>query len=248
MTTDQKIILNLFEFFTSVGQQTGELIESENYNAVNHINFDWPNRIYHLNKRRINNHTISDLTHKIANNELPNLLTVPEDQKLQKMLESAGLHILLTQRGMAITLTDPIQESLTSGQQIKRVESKEEVTLFAEIASAGFKYTVNAQIIEILLKNVYRVKLFIGRQDNTFASCGMSFYDSKGNAGLYMIASLPQYRNLGLGRSMTIRLMNECLKENIHLCTLQASAAGEPIYSKLGFKPFNNIYTYKMNG
>jgi ribosomal protein S18 acetylase RimI-like enzyme len=248
MTTDHKIIRNLFEFFTFIGQQTGKLIEADGYNAINLFSSDWPNRVYHLDKNGIKNQIITDLMLKISHNELPNLLTVPENSEMQECLESSGMFPWFTQRGMAIKLASFIQEPNNPVQHFKRVESKEEAALFAEIASAGFQYNVDHRIIEVLLKNTYSVRFFLGKHDNTFASCGLSYYDSKGNAGLYMIATLPQYRGLGLGKSMTIRLMNDCLKENIRLCTLQASALGEPIYTKLGFKPFKNIYTYKMNG
>jgi len=185
---------------------------------------------------------------KIGQNELPNLLTVPEDSELQEYLESVGMFQWFTQRGMAIQLTEPLPEPLNDLQQIKRVESIEEATLFAEIASKGFQNNVDPSIMVALMKNAYRVKLFIGKHDNVFASCGLLFYDSKGNAGLYMIATLPEYRGLGLGKNMTIRLMNECIKDEVSFCSLQASPAGEPVYLKLGFKPSKNIYTYKMNG
>lgn len=248
MTIDNKITINLFELFTFIGRQTQKLVEAKGYNAINLLGSDWPNRVYHLDKKGINRSTLLELIHRIEHNELPNLLTVPESSELQQCLESAGMLQWFVQKGMAINLSDPIPEPANPLQQIKRVESKEEATLFAKIASKGFQYHVDPDILIALLKNAYRVKLFIGKHENTFASCGLSFYDSKGNAGLYMIATLPEYRGLGLGRSMTIRLMNECLKEGIHFCTLQASAAGEPIYLKLGFKPYKNIYTYKMNG
>jgi ribosomal protein S18 acetylase RimI-like enzyme len=248
MTIDHKIIINLFEFFTFLGRQTKHLVEVDNYNAINLFDSDWPNRIYHLDKKGIDKQIILDLLQKIERNELPNLLTVPENNELQECLESVGTFRWFTQRGMAVNLTSPIRESSPDLQSIKRVESTAEAIIFAEIASKGFQYTVDPNIIEALLKNAYRVKLFVGKHDDTFASCGLSFYDSKGNAGLYMIATLPQYRGLGLGRNMTIRLMNECLKEDIRFCTLQASPDGEPIYLKLGFKPYKNIYTYKMNG
>jgi len=248
MTIDNKIIINLFEFFTFIGQQTQKLVETEGYNAINLFGSDWPNRIYHLDKKEINLQVIVELLQKIERNELPNLLTIPENSELQKCLEDVGLFQSFTQRGMAITLNDPLPEPNNNLQQIKRVESKEEAIVYAEIASKGFQNNVDPDIIETLRKNPSRVKQFIGKYDNTYACCGMSFYDSVGNAGLYMIATLPQYRGLGLARNITIRLLNECLKEDIHFCSLQASPAGEPVYTKLGFRPYKNIYTYKMNG
>lgn len=248
MTIDTKIIINLFEFFTFLGQQTKKLVEADGYNAINLFGSDWPNRVYHLDKKGVNHQTILDLLQKIGQNELPNLLTVPEDSELQEYLESVGMFQWFTQRGMAIQLTEPLPEPLNDLQQIKRVESIEEATLFSEIASKGFQNNVDPSIMVALMKNAYRVKLFIGKHYNVFASCGLLFYDSKGNAGLYMIATLPEYRGLGLGKNMTIRLMNECIKDEVSFCSLQASPAGEPVYLKLGFKPFKNIYTYKMNG
>ncbi len=248
MTTNTKITINLFEFFTFLGQQTKKLVETDGYNAINLYGSDWPNRVYHLDKKGIHSQVIHELLQKIERNELPNLLTVPENDKLQKNLEAVGMFQWFIQRGMAIQLTELLPEPHNDLQQIKRVESKEEAAIFAEIASKGFQNNVDPDIMVALLKNAYRVKLFIGKHDNAFASCGLSFYDSKGNAGLYMIATLPQYRGLGLARNITIRLMNECLREGIHFCSLQASPAGEPVYLKLGFLPYQNIYTYKMNG
>jgi GNAT superfamily N-acetyltransferase len=76
------------------------------------------------------------------------------------------------------------------------------------------------------------------------ASC-MTF---KGNdiATLYFIATLPEYRNRGLGRTITIHAMNKAKDSGYLLAGLQATSQGISLYENLGFTTISNEYIYAL--
>ncbi len=79
-----------------------------------------------------------------------------------------------------------------------------------------------------------------------YLGCGLIFFDSNNNAGFHMIGTVPGSRGKGIGRSMTENLLQKAKDNNAKYYVLHASPMGEPIYSKLGFKTFDEIETYSI--
>lgn len=51
----------------------------------------------------------------------------------------------------------------------------------------------------------------------------------------------PDYRNRGIAKALTVECMTEAKRRGIGVVALHASAKGQPVYEKLGFKTSNEM-------
>lgn len=58
---------------------------------------------------------------------------------------------------------------------------------------------------------------------------------SRGVAGIYVVSTRPDMRRRGIGHDMTRAAMHLARERGIAVASLQASAAGEPLYTRMGF-------------
>ena len=85
---------------------------------------------------------------------------------------------------------------------------------------------------EILLNQATIVVLTISGRA---AAVGMSVWSGSA-AGLYWIATLPEFRRRGAASVVTAALVGRLRDEGAERCYLQASQAGMSIYRRLGFR------------
>jgi GNAT superfamily N-acetyltransferase len=65
-------------------------------------------------------------------------------------------------------------------------------------------------------------------------------------ATLYFIATLPEFRNRGLGRTITLHAMRQAKDAGYLLAGLQATSQGISLYENLGFTTISNEYIYAL--
>jgi ribosomal protein S18 acetylase RimI-like enzyme len=63
-----------------------------------------------------------------------------------------------------------------------------------------------------------------------------AFIDAGGVAGIYNVATVPEFRRRGLGETATWAAVEEAAQRGHTLITLQASEMGFPIYERMGFR------------
>lgn len=71
-----------------------------------------------------------------------------------------------------------------------------------------------------------------------------SLVPAAGVAGIYNIATRADRRGRGIGRAMTYRLMREGARVGFHVAILWSTAAGLPVYRRLGFVERIRVPTY----
>jgi GNAT superfamily N-acetyltransferase len=74
-------------------------------------------------------------------------------------------------------------------------------------------------------------------------------FTSAGIAGLYLISTLPEHRNRGIGKTITLAPLHTAEKMGFKIGGLFATQLGEMIYGRLGFKKICNfdIYYYEKH-
>lgn len=236
---NNQIIDNLYEFWKHIGKLNNRLIETEEYSAVSVDGSDWPNRIFDL---RYDHGAIEKIKKSSKENELPEIITITKPNGLNS---DSDFKFVFRQKNMAFDL-DLFSKKSPPNPKIKRVKTEKESIDFANTASLSFGYRVDNKVIFEIVKNSKTVRLFIYQEDIECLGCGIIFFDSKNNAGLHMIGTLPKGRGQGIGKSMTEKLLMEAKESYAKICVLHASLMGEPIYAKLGFKPFGEIETYRI--
>lgn len=70
-------------------------------------------------------------------------------------------------------------------------------------------------------------------------------YDDGAALGIYWLATLPGYRSLGLGRAVMAAALGDCPGRP---AVLVATAAGEPLYSSLGFAAVSEAAWHRLPG
>ncbi len=63
-------------------------------------------------------------------------------------------------------------------------------------------------------------------------------------AGIYWVGTRPNAQRLGLGALCTMVTTNAAFERGAKVVTLQASKFGQPVYEKLGFKPYDTLLRY----
>ena len=69
-------------------------------------------------------------------------------------------------------------------------------------------------------------------------------FTSAGIAGLYMISTLPEHRNSGIGKTVTLESLLAAEKMGYKIGGLFATQLGEIVYRKLGFGEFCKFDIY----
>ena len=82
---------------------------------------------------------------------------------------------------------------------------------------------------------------FLGEVDGRSVAASMRFL-SGDTAGIYWVATLPEYRRAGFGTAMTRHAAAEARHAGAAACVLHATRMGESIYRRLGFE---TVFTYR---
>ncbi len=236
------IINNLFELWEHIGTSGHFLNVTEQYSYVKPGNYSWPNKVFKLSLSTID---FKELHDNIKNGNIPNSISIAENKKLETLLVQNGFILKSVVKGMYLNLQNA-EEPFNGFASIERVDNKSKAIEFAKIASLSFGYQVLSSTITPLI-NSSDLKLFIGKYNNHYESCGMVLQDKAGNSGLHMIGTTPKYRGLGLGKVMTKKLLAESFENRSKQVVLVASESGERIYSKLGFITQGTLKSYSIN-
>lgn len=127
--------------------------------------------------------------------------------------------------------------------EIREVTTEADLALFQETAFAGFGFpaqTGRLFITEQFLDNP-GATLYLGLLDGE-PVCTSSLVATAGIAGIYWVATLEAHRHRGLGEAITWAAVRGGISQGCRTASLQASAAGEPVYARMGFEtPFHYV-------
>jgi hypothetical protein len=236
------IINNLFELWKHIGTNGQFLYSTEQYSHVKPKNHSWPSKVFELKESETN---FKELYHNIENGSIPNSISILENEALETQLLECKFILKSIVKGMYLNLLEK-DKPINNFTSIEKIDNEVKAIQFAKIASISFGYEVLSSTI-IPLTNSSKLKLFIGKYNNDYASCGMVLLDKNEISGLHMIGTMPKYRGLGLGKIMTNKLLFESFENKSKQVVLVASESGERIYSKLGFITQRNLKSYSIN-
>jgi GNAT superfamily N-acetyltransferase len=72
-------------------------------------------------------------------------------------------------------------------------------------------------------------------------AAALAIRDCDGDAGVWLVATLPEARGRGLAGGLLAVAMREARERGCDISTLQATRAGEPVYARLGYEKFGTI-------
>jgi predicted N-acetyltransferase YhbS len=233
------IVNNIFEFWSHIGSIANKLIQTEDYSVIYMNDSVWPSRIFGLKN---DTNTIESIIKLSQNKSLPDKLVIHNSIDLSK---NSNIQFLNKHKNMALNLESYTDEPDVC-KNITQVETERDSIAIANIVSESFKTVVAPELIPKIFANSKNTRCYVYKENLEYLGCGMIFFDSNNNAGLYLIGTLTKARKRGIGNCMTKHLIMEAKRENKKNCVLFASALGEKIYDRLGFKTFGYIDIYRI--
>lgn len=152
--------------------------------------------------------------------------------------------------GMAIALSELRQtHDAPASLDIERVVSPQQIEDFTVALRAGYGVPELMQEPLVAPGNRQLGRLdgtwqyFLGRLDGEPVATSQLFLHA-GVAGVYAVATAPSARRQGIGEALTRAALLAASARGYHVDVLQASAMGQPIYERQGFRSLTSFHLY----
>ncbi len=174
--------------------------------------------------------------------------TRPAD--LGRHLEKQGLSLIERVPGMAMDLRSAEENRpAPAGLTIREIQNREDLRAWIDVFRIGFETPeVAANFFHNAMSYIglgpgLRYKHYLGLCKDEPVACS-SVYLGDGDAGIYNVVTLPDFRGRGIGSVMTQRPVRVAEEQGLRIGVLHASAMGRPVYERLGFREYCRLEIY----
>lgn len=177
---------------------------------------------------------------------LPFVVRIREglDLRAERACEELGLPYSDTVPGMALA---PIRDGASSavGLDVMQAATDGDFAEFFRIVCEVFHFPVAAARTLFSPELLHRpdVAFFVGYVDGVAAATS-TLVATHGAAGIFNVATMPEYRGRGIGEAMTWQCVRRGVEMGCSMATLQASMMGRPIYERMGFRLVSPYRTF----
>ena len=246
MNTEELKQLNV-DNLTSLWRRMGINKNSEWNKKGLTVSEKWPNRYWFdwdANIQQIN--SIVPVLH-----QLPAQAVVPvwmgagqAANQLEVFLNDECFQVLFSQQAMYLDLQ---QQALPNLPELNVIEAQSptEIETWVATASAAFGYTIDVAAIAALV-DVPEVKLLLLKEAEQAVATAL-VYQTGDVIGVHLVGVPDEYRGRGFARMIMQQVIKISIGMGGKYLTLQASAAGEPLYLQLGFELQFTIRNYKRS-
>ncbi|MHA2231526.1 MAG: GNAT family N-acetyltransferase [Candidatus Hodarchaeales archaeon] len=159
------------------------------------------------------------------------------------LLKNAGLQIPKEgSPGMAYDLRDLMKEHWEealgrSKIQITKVESESSLKLWGKVFQEG--YELSETLTETFLNlfkflSPYLVNYLASLNEKPVAIASVLYHS--GIAGIFNVATIPDYRGKGIGTAVTLAPLMTAKKKGYEIAWLESSEMAEKLYKRIGFQ------------
>lgn len=254
MQVDQANVNNLKSLWEKYGSQLLKLDKN-----IIKINTHWPYRCWFddvmslidfscLNK--LPESTVFPVWGKLSN-EKNTEHEFAELSLIDKQFEKNNWFCLFEQTAMYLALTNGSfniiehQVQLRIGFAIKKVETPKELTLWVDIVTESFGYSIDRVVIEKLIYDQDMQILMAYYNDEAIATAVL--HKTSDIIGVHQVGVKKKFQSKGFARILMQRIIAASLLWQGKYIVLQASPSGKPLYESLGFKSQFLIKNYKKN-
>lgn len=241
----KEILGNLTDFYRDAASFQGlELQQLFEMHFVHNRNAHWPNALIgncnaaqatevleKMNKRLVPPFWIMDTSHAEVD---------------QEWLAKKGCREVQRWEGMWCDKTHFTKVPLLSGEAVslRPVNAKNALLQWGSLVQKVMmpNKVLDLSLLEAWL-NCSRHRLMLIFENDKPVAGGLMYLKEQ-SAGIYFIATLPDYQRKGYGSAMVSSLVDEAFSAGADRVVLHASAAGLKMYLKLGFVPEGPISTY----
>jgi GNAT superfamily N-acetyltransferase len=177
-------------------------------------------------------------------------MSTPEN--LGAMIEKAGGRFHASIPAMIADLTRmELDAREVAGARIQEVCDEEQCDDWAHVGGEVFSLPESvlgffrASLCPVPLGPGRRIRMFIAYCEGRPAATSAVFLDD-GVAGIYSVATYPEFRNRGLGAAVTVAALQAGREAGCRTAILQSSKAGFQIYERLGFAECGSHARYNI--
>jgi len=151
---------------------------------------------------------------------------------LENVLLANGYRILFSQLAMVLDLQSVAATDLPE-VDVVTVTSTVATEIWTETASAAFGYQIDSAAIHALATDPAVTLLLVKKMHQPAATALL--YKTGAVLGVHLVGVSDRYRGQGIARALMQYVIQFSIDVGGKYLTLQASAAGEPLYRQLGF-------------
>lgn len=163
-------------------------------------------------------------------------------EQLVSALQEAGFIHAADLPAMAVEIASMATTSLPEGYEFGEI-SHDNADEWVDCFEKGYGLPPRVAAVFSPIYGDGSFRFFAATKEGRAHSVSM-LYCSKGVAGIYCVATLPEARGKGLGAHMTAEPLRRAMADGYRVGVLQASEQGYPIYKKLGFDDVGSVQFY----
>ncbi|MDK1347365.1 GNAT family N-acetyltransferase [Streptomyces sp. 378] len=166
---------------------------------------------------------------------------------LGEAAEQAGLRYAFAGTGMAgdlLPIPDPVHPELT----FVRVTDDDLLRAYADINARAYGFPLDAGRDGLAGSALWksRVYAYLGLRDGVPVTCAAAI-EADGRLFVALVATDPAWERRGYGEAVTRKALHEGARATgLTRATLHATAAGAPVYPRIGFRPNSPLRFYAL--
>ncbi|WP_037917744.1 GNAT family N-acetyltransferase [Actinacidiphila yeochonensis] len=177
-------------------------------------------------------------------------LLAPEARRvLDGAAERAGLAYAFPGTGMAGDLL-PVPEPAHPDLMFVRVTTDEQLLEYADLNSRAYGFPLEDGRDGLAGSALWkeRVHAYLGMRGDTAVTCAGTV-EADGRLFVVLVATDPRWERRGYGEAVTRKALHEGARATgLTRATLHATAAGAPVYPRIGFVPNSPMRFYGLKG
>jgi GNAT superfamily N-acetyltransferase len=159
------------------------------------------------------------------------------DESAREALEAAGHKLDGEPMGQEVDLADV---AMPAGTELDLVDRPTPADL-DPIITAGFGWGGFAQLFDEFPP---QLRAYAARHDGEPAAC-LGIWDVDGDAHVQMVATAPAARGQGLASRLLARALLDARERGCTTSSLQATAMGQPVYTRLGYRDLGRVQMWE---
>jgi hypothetical protein len=244
-------LINFYKLFNPI------IVKEKNidfsYNFFKSLERAWPNYVFNLaiNTKRATIDAIRDIKQLIKEKKIPDTIIVGSmstPHNIAELLIEESFSLLDHWSGMCLEkerglLSIPVVNNFYIEKVTSKMHLNKWISIVEDVLFQGIQF--KNSIIYNLLEEKH-ISFYLGVCNDKPVSTSLSYYDGT-SIGLYMIATIKEYRKMGFGSFLTQNMIFDAERaSHFRPIVLQSTEVGERVYKKLGFKKVSNLFIISL--